>query len=56
MTNFRKCKNTKWLEGRSSVEGFKLGNFLGQQHQGFIKLSNFEESDEEETNSSPTFA
>ncbi|XP_065210998.1 peptidyl-alpha-hydroxyglycine alpha-amidating lyase 1-like isoform X2 [Planococcus citri] len=50
------CKNPKWLVGRSSVEGFKLGNFLGQQHQGFIKLNNFEESDEDESNASPTFA
>lgn len=50
------CKNPKWLIGRSTVEGFKIGNFLGQQHQGFVKLNNFEESDEDDANVSPTFA
>lgn len=51
------CKNNaKWLIGRSTGEGFKLGNFLGQQHQGFVKLNNFDESDEDDANVSPLFA
>ncbi len=50
------CKNTKWLIGRSTVEGFKLGNLLGQQRQGFVKLNNLGESDEDEPNVDATFA
>lgn len=50
------CRNMKWSVGRSNVEGFKIGNFLGQQHQGFVKLNNFDESDEDDTSVSPTFA